>query len=181
MGHQGVKEKTSAGAHGRRNSLPGIVGTLLYNEVVGHVDVGKGTYSVSAWEDLHASVLFVGVIEGEPTTAKAHRFDGPVRRILVHPLGRAHLGRLQEERIAKHPQVGPQDLLDNADDVLIQTQLSEALVVLGEPGAPARWRSPRFDGPVYALACGDVDGDGLDEAVGLPVSARGGAWLVDAR
>jgi len=57
----------------------------------------------------------------------------------------------------------------------------DRLRVLGEPGQPDRWVSPRLDGPIWALACGDVDGDGLPEALAVPFSSSRDAWLLEVR
>ena len=48
----------------------------------------------------------------------------------MHTLGRANTGRFQKECIAKHPQVGAEDLFNNADDGFIQPQSLEKVVVL---------------------------------------------------
>jgi len=57
----------------------------------------------------------------------------------------------------------------------------DLLRILGPPDGPDRWRSPTLAGPVWTIACGDVDGDDLPEAVALPYGPSPDAWLVEAR
>ena len=114
---QGVKEQPRSGRH-RRQRVGRLVVVLRRNHVVvGHVRVGQGAVPMRAGDHSHAAVFDGGLVDGEPATAQLHGPDRPVGRVLVHALGRAHLRRLEQHRVAEHLDVRPEDSAQYADDV----------------------------------------------------------------
>ena len=130
---QGVKEQPGSGRH-RRQRVGRLVVVLRRNHVVvGHVRVGQGAVPMGAGDHSHAAVFDGRLVDGEPAAAQLHGPDRPVGRVLVHALGRAHLRRLEQHRVAKHLDVRPKDAAQYADHVGVAPERLEPVVRLHQP------------------------------------------------
>jgi len=91
---------------------------LINNKIVGHPHMGQRPLIMPPRDRTHTPVR-------KPARTEIHRCNRPVRRILVHPLLRPHLGRFQKQGVTKHLDIRPQNLLYNTHDIFVQSQLSE--------------------------------------------------------